>query len=191
MLQRLLARLKFVAVLMIAAASLGFTIYHTEWFQKQYVYPFPYQEYVYRYALEYNVNPYLVVAVIRAESKFDPKARSPKGATGLMQLMPETGEWIAGQIDFSGFTAQSLSDPETNIRFGTWYLSSLHKQFNNNEVLLIAAYNGGRGNVTQWIKQYGWTGDVTEIEEIPFPETREYVYKVLKNKKKYQELYGK
>lgn len=191
MLHRFLARLKVMALLLTATAVLGIVIYHSDWFQKKYLYPFPYQEIVYRYALEYNVNPYLVVAVIRAESKFDPKARSPKGATGLMQLMPETGEWIAGQIGFSDFTVQSLSKPETNIRFGTWYLSSLHKQFNNNEVLLLAAYNGGRGNVTQWIKQYGWTGEVTDIEEIPFPETKQYVYKVLKNKNKYQELYGK
>lgn len=191
MLLRLLAWLKRVTLLVAILSTAGYFVYSTDWFQKSYVYPFPHQDIVYRYALEHNMSPYLIAAVIRTESKFDPYARSPKGATGLMQLMPETAAWIATQLDYPDFDSRSMTDPETNIRFGTWYLSSLKREFGGNEVLFLAAYNGGRGNVGQWINKYGWSASFREIEEIPFRETREYVAKVLRGQKRYQELYGK
>lgn len=191
MLRRFLAWLKRVILLTTVLCTAGYFVYNTDWFQKNYVYPFPYQDIVYRYALEHNMSPYLIAAVIRTESKFNPYARSPKGATGLMQLMPETATWIATQLDYPDFDVKVMTDPETNIRFGTWYLSSLQRQFGENEVLYLAAYNGGRGNVGQWINKYGWSASFREIEQIPFRETREYVGKVLRDQKRYQELYGK
>lgn len=191
MLRRLLAWLKRVILLTAVLCIAGYFVYSTDWFQKNYVYPFPYQDIVYRYALEHNMSPYLIAAVIRTESKFNPSARSPKGATGLMQLMPETASWIATQLDYHDFDVKVMTNPETNIRFGTWYLSSLQREFGGNEVLYLAAYNGGRGNVGQWINKYGWSASFREIEQIPFRETREYVAKVLRDQKRYQELYGK
>lgn len=191
MLQRLLAWLKRVIVLIAVMCSAGYFVYNTDWFQKSYVYPFPYQDVVYRYALEHNISPYLIAAVIRTESKFNPYARSPKGATGLMQLMPETAAWIATQVEYPQFDIKVMTDPDTNIRFGTWYLSSLKREFGDNEVLFLAAYNGGRGNVAQWMSKYGWSASFRDIEQIPFRETREYVAKVLRDQKRYQELYGK
>ncbi|WP_425061384.1 Soluble lytic murein transglycosylase [Sporomusa carbonis] len=163
----------------------------SDWFQKKYLYPFLYQEAVYTYALEYDLNPFLVAGVIRTESKFIASALSPKGALGLMQIMPETGRWIAEQLEQKDFMIADLTDPDVNIRFGTWYLASLKKEFAGNEVLYLAAYNGGRGNVKQWMQRYGWSTDFDDIEQIPFKETREYVEKVLYNKKRYQELYGR
>lgn len=132
----------------------------------------------------------MVAAVIRTESKFVSQARSPKGATGLMQMMPETAKWVAEQTDDSDFTLRDLENPEVSIRLGTWYLSSLRKEFNNNEILVLAAYNGGRGNVKQWMRQYGWTMSFKDISQIPFEETREYVGKVLRSKQRYKELYS-
>lgn len=176
------------ALLIVFAAYAGF---NSDWFQKRYVYPYPYQDLVYRYALENELDPLLVAGVIRVESKFVPQARSPKGAIGLMQLMPETAEWIAEQMNFPGFELEDLQNPEVNIRFGTWYLASLHKEFQGNEVLMLAAYNGGRGNVKQWMQRYGWSMDFQAFHQIPFKETREYVGRVLHDKQRYQDLYGR
>jgi soluble lytic murein transglycosylase len=191
MLRHIIGWFKLMTVLLVISGLIGYFFYNTDWFQKKYLYPFPYQEIIYHYATEHNVSPYLVVAVIRTESKFNPVARSPKGAVGLMQLMPETAQWIAGQLEYNDYDAKVLRDPETNIRFGTWYLASLKREFGGNKALYLAAYNGGRGNVAQWKKQYGWSDSFQEIEKIPFRETREYVTKVLRNEKRYQELYGR
>lgn len=170
----------------------GYGIYHSDRFQKKYLYPFPYQEIVYTYAAEKELDPFLVAAVIRTESKFNTTARSPKGAFGLMQMMPETAKWVAEQMDFSDeFTTEQLGNPDVNIRMGVWYLSSLKKEFKGNQVLMLAAYNGGRGNVKQWMERYDWTMSFNEPEKIPFLETREYVNRVLYSKKRYQELYGR
>lgn len=168
-----------------------YAIFTSEWFQKKYMYPFLYQEAVYTYALERDIDPFLIAGVIRTESKFITEARSPKGALGLMQIMPETGRWIAEQLGEKEYKIADLSDPDTNIRFGSWYLASLKKEFYGNEVLILAAYNGGRGNVKQWIERYGWAKDFDDIKQIPFTETREYVEKVIHSKKKYIELYGR
>ncbi len=171
---------------------LGFVTYvicQTAWFQKKVFYPYPYREIVREYASEKNLDHALVAGVILSESKFNFSARSHKGAMGLMQLMPETAKWIAQQIEDEDFTLAELEDPEINIRFGTWYLASLHREFDGNEVLMLAAYNAGRGNVKEWMEKYHWDMSFQDIEQIPFKETREYVAKVLKSKSKYQSLY--
>lgn len=178
-----------VGAILILIVSYG--VYTTDWFQKKYVYPFPYQDIVYRYALENEVDPFLVAGVIRAESKFNTRAKSPKGAMGLMQMMPETAKWVAEQMENENFTTDHLETPEVNIGMGTWYLASLRKEFKDNEVLMLAAYNGGRGNVKQWMGQYGWTMSFNDPEKIPFRETKEYVNRVLYSKKRYQELYSR
>lgn len=175
-------------MIVIFGAYIGF---NSDWFQKKYLYPYPYRDLVYQYALEYELDPMLVAGVIRTESKFIPQARSPKGAMGLMQLMPETAEWIATQLEYQDFSLSDLEDPEVNIKFGTWYLASLKKEFKGNEVLMLAGYNGGRGNVKQWMQKYGWSMSFSDIDQIPFKETKEYVGKVQRSKKKYQELYGR
>ncbi len=128
---------------------------------------------------------------MRVESKFNTQARSPKGALGLMQMMPETATWVAQQMEDDEFTLNQLENPEVSIRMGTWYLSSLKKEFKGNQVLMLAAYNGGRGNVKQWMGRYDWDMSFTEVDQIPFLETKEYVDKVLNSKKRYQELYGR
>jgi soluble lytic murein transglycosylase len=177
--------------LILALAAAGMAVYKSDWFQREYLYPFPYREKVFHYATEREVDPFLIAAVIRTESKFVPTARSPKGAIGLMQMMPETGQWVAGQLDQRGFSPAMLTDPDTSIRFGAWYLASLKKEFKDNEILVLAAYNGGRGNVNQWMRQMNWDRNFREIEKIPYQETREYVRKVLSAREKYRALYGR
>ena len=188
----MLARMKVLISIIVLVVVAGYGLYMSDWFQKKFVYPFPYSEIVYRYALDRELDPFLVAAVIRTESKFNTQAQSPKGALGLMQMMPETAKWVAEQMDLpANFDIRQLENPEVNIRMGTWYLSSLKKEFKGNEVLILAAYNGGRGNVKQWMGRYDWTMSFTDIEKIPFLETREYVNRVLNSKQRYQELYGR
>lgn len=188
---QILTRMKLLVVVIGILIVSGLLVYNSNWFQKKYIYPLPYQGIIYRYALDNNVDPFLIAGVIRTESKFFPQARSPKGALGLMQMMPETAEWVAEQVEYHEFSMVDLEEPEISIRFGTWYLSSLKKEFQGNEVLMLAAYNGGRGNVRQWMSKNSWTMDFQEIQQIPFKETREYVERVLRSKQHYQELYGR
>ena len=120
----------------------------------------PYGELIYAKAKKYDVDPALVAAVIEQESRFKPRARSHVGAKGLMQLMPRTGRWMG---------ARDLYSPEQNVDAGVKYIKYLDKRFNGDLKKIIAAYNGGEGNV----KRYNGIP--------PFRETRQYVKKVLKN----------
>lgn len=182
-------RMKLVFTVLLIWAFCAYGIYQSEWFQKKYLYPYPYQSLVVEYAEARKLDSALVAGVIFSESRFAPDARSRKGATGLMQLMPDTANWIAGQLDDEQFTLEELWDPEINIRFGTWYLRSLEREFHGNEVLLLAAYNAGRGNVNAWMKKYGWDMTFRDIAQIPFAETREYVKRVQQSREKYRALY--
>jgi soluble lytic murein transglycosylase len=152
-------------------------------------YPLPHQELVFIEAGEHNVDPYLVFAIIRAESKYQSSAESSVGAKGLMQIMPETGTWIAEQNGIEGFKAADLHQPKVNISFGCWYLHSLSQEFNDNIPLTVASYNAGRGKVQEWLVGGTWNGDPEQIDKIPFPETRQYLKNVLKNYEAYKAIY--
>lgn len=140
-------------------------------------------------AAQYDVDPFLVFAIIRAESKYQTWAESPAGAKGLMQIMPDTAAWIAGQMKIKDFKAEDLYDPELNIRMGCWYLSQLEKEFDDSLPLTVAAYNAGRGKVSNWVQSGQWQGSAKDLEDIPFPETRNYVKNVLSNYKAYHAIY--
>ncbi|NLZ38903.1 MAG: lytic transglycosylase domain-containing protein [Firmicutes bacterium] len=152
-------------------------------------YPYPYRQIIEKYGMEYGIDPLLVVAVIHTESKFNPEAVSRKGALGLMQIMPSTANWIAQQLQLAPLTKEEIMEPEINIRLGTWYLASLTKEFNGRLDVVIAAYNGGRGEVGRWLANGVWSGKFTDRQAIPFPETREFLYKVRTAYRRYQELY--
>jgi len=153
-------------------------------------YPFPYRQTIIKYSDNANIDPCFLTAVMKAGSQFNPGALSPKGARGLMQIMPETGAWIAQQINLQPFHPEQLFDPETNIRLGTWYLANLESEFAGNRVIVLAAYNGGRGNVHKWLKEDKISESISDIEMIPFPETKNFVRKVLWNYKIYKWLYS-
>jgi len=153
-------------------------------------YPLPYRDQVFKYAAQEDLDPYFLTAMMKTESSFDPNAVSPKDARGLMQIMPATGAWIATQIKLYPFHPDLLFDPATNIRMGAWYIASLAEEFDGNQIIALAAYNGGRGNVTKWLLEDKISGNVSDIAAIPFPETRNYVGKVLLNYKLYTWLYN-
>ncbi|MEM9927622.1 MAG: transglycosylase SLT domain-containing protein [Cyanobacteria bacterium P01_D01_bin.50] len=152
-------------------------------------YPFPYFDLINKWSKERQLNPFLVVSLIRQESRFQEKIRSIANAVGLMQVLPTTAEWIAPQINVD-YSTTDLEDPEDNVMYGTWYLDSTHKQYENNSLLAIASYNAGPGNVSKWLKTLP-TGDPDEfVEIIPFPETKNYVRQVLGNYWNYLRIYN-
>lgn len=153
------------------------------------LYPVPYRDLIWRYATENNLDPYLVAAVIKVESNFRPDAVSSKGAVGLMQVMPDTARWAAGRMGIPAPTTGELSDPETNIRIGTWYLAALQTEFGN-WVLSLAAYNAGRGVVRDWVDNGVLAGHNPVADQIPFGETKSFVRRVLQAQQRYRQLYG-
>ncbi|WP_420891117.1 lytic transglycosylase domain-containing protein [Megamonas funiformis] len=180
---------KKLLLMILVLASLSYFIWQNEDFQRKYLYPYDYQDTINFYADRYEVDRNLVASVILAESKFRQDATSVHGARGLMQIMPETGSWIATQIEDDSFSVDKLYNVNMNIKYGTWYLSELQTEFEGNEVLALAAYNAGRGNVYEWMEKYHWNINFKDYTKIPFPETREYVKRVLENKKHYNKLY--
>lgn len=152
-------------------------------------YPLPYRDLIRQYSQENNIDPFLVAAIIKTESKFDPMVQSKRGAIGLMQVMPETGQWIAEQIKLEGFESKDLFDGETSIRLGTWYVANLLKQFEQ-EIVAISAYNAGRGNVKRWLDDGVWDGTAENLDNVPFNETKSYVKKVVNYRKTYKDIYN-
>ncbi|MDU3526906.1 MULTISPECIES: lytic transglycosylase domain-containing protein [Clostridium] len=158
---------------------------------KNYVYPYKYADYINKYSEEYQVDPYLVLAVIKTESNFNKEAVSKRDAKGLMQIMDTTGEWAAKEIGINYFIPSMLFDPELNIKMGCWYLKNLENEFNENLDLILAAYNGGSGNVNKWLSDEEYSPDGENLDYIPFPETKKYVDKVKANYNIYKYLHEK
>lgn len=153
------------------------------------VYPLKFQRYIEKYSSMYDLDKYLVMAVIKVESNFNEKATSVKDARGLMQITPLTGEWIAEQMNLIEFSPDKLYDPEQNILMGCWYLDNLRKEFKENYTLILSAYNAGRGNVNKWLKNFEFSKDGKNLEYIPFKETEMYIKKVGFNYNVYKTLY--
>lgn len=143
-------------------------------------YPSFFSEAIKREAALKNIDPFLVSSVIRQESIFNPSIVSPAGAVGLMQIMPSTGKEVARRIG-EDFTVDSLYLPLSNIRYGTSYLRQLMDEFNDNIVLVLAAYNGGPINAQRWFRRNKEEEFDLFVEDIEFTETRNYVKKVLSN----------
>ncbi|MBF7083928.1 lytic transglycosylase domain-containing protein [Desulfallas sp. Bu1-1] len=153
-------------------------------------YPLPYRDAIIKYSARAGVDPIFLAAIMKTESHFNPEAVSARGARGLMQIMPETGRWIAQQISLRPYHPDLLFDPETNIRLGAWYIANLENEFEGNRVMVLAAYNGGRGNVRKWLEEEKISGNIKDIAMIPFPETRNFIKKVLRDYEIYKWLYN-
>ncbi len=153
------------------------------------IYPLQHRKVIVREAKLRQVDPDLVAAVINVESRWRVNAVSPKGASGLMQLMPSTADWVAEQMGLAAFKQQDLFRPEVNIQLGTWYLANLLNEFGQSLPVAVAAYNGGRGNVEGWLEQGVWDGTLENAEQIPFEETKRYVIKVMHQQQIYLRLY--
>lgn len=153
------------------------------------VYKKEYSEYVEKYADTYCVDKNLIYTVIKAESNFNPNAKSSKGAIGLMQLVESTAEDVRKQVDLKveNELNKELLKPDININLGTKYLSILIDRYQNIEIA-ITAYNAGIGTVDNWIEKGIIKADGTDVENIPYKETNNYVRKILRDYKIYMSL---
>ncbi|MBQ3692261.1 MAG: lytic transglycosylase domain-containing protein [Clostridia bacterium] len=157
------------------------------------LYPIKYESYVEKAAKEYNVDICLVYGVIRNESNFDPDIVSNAGAIGLMQIMPDTFTWLQNyRENFEPkkiLDSNKLYDPKTNIDYGTYYLRYLLDKYDGDRSLVICAYNAGYGNVDSWIAEGTIPNGNVSPEDVPFPETSNYLAKVTESAEMYRELY--
>ena len=140
-------------------------------------------------AAEKHLDPALIAAVIYAETKFDPRS-SAVGALGLMQIMPGTAAYLAHRSGATTFTTADLATPQVNIAYGSYYLRYLLDEYHGNVTDALAAYNGGESNVDRWIAAARAQGHALAVDEIPFPETRAYVARVLSAEGKYRSKYA-
>ena len=160
----------------------------------QLAYPKGFYGHVSQYAAQYGIEEPLVLAVIREESRFNPKTTSWANARGLMQIIPQTGRNVARLAGIKSYYTGKLHDPEVNIKMGCYYLSHLMKRFDGNIYYVLAAYNGGPLRAKNWINKWkievGENIDLDEfVESIPLSETKRYVQKVIKSYYEYKRLY--
>ncbi len=152
------------------------------------IYPLKYSEYIEKYSDEYNIDSYMVYAIIKAESNFNERAKSASDAVGLMQVMENTAIETANKMGLN-ITEEDLFNPELNIKVGLKYFCSLLEKYNNNYYIAIIAYNAGIGNVDKWLREGVIKKDASDIENVPFRETNNYVRKILRDYDIYTKLY--
>ena len=152
------------------------------------MYPKKYEQYVTKYAKQYNVDELLIYSIIKIESNFNEKANSSANAIGLMQLMQNTATELSNEINDRDISNNELYEAEINIELGTYYFSCLLEKYNNTG-LALCAYNAGMGRVDSWIEQDILKPDGTNLENIPFKETNLYVRRVLNTYDIYKKLY--
>ena len=187
--------LGFILVLVAAVAVIAFLFFTTDMFDSakktlySYFYPQKYTEQVSESCEEFGVEEALVYAVIRTESGFRPEVESAAGAVGLMQLMPSTFEWLQQKLDGDiVYSADSLKDPEINIRYGVYFLSYLIERYSNVETA-CAAYNSGMAKVDGWLEDGRYSPDGSTLTAIPYAETERYVSRVSEARRHYLNLY--
>jgi soluble lytic murein transglycosylase len=176
-----------VAGLVVAAVAVVAPMLHRA--VREVTLPLRHEDIIRQQAREKRLDPALVAGVIFAESKFRDQT-SATGAKGLMQIQPETAKFIARRSGGAAFEIADLGTPQINIQYGTYYLRYLLDRYGENVVLAVAAYNGGETNVDHWIAESGRRGKAFKINDIPFPETRVYVNRVLDAERKYRREYS-
>ncbi len=189
-----LKRIFLVIIILVILLLIFFPILKIDKFIMKKIYPKKYEYYIEHYAEEYNVDELLIFAIIKTESNFNEKAKSKSNAIGLMQLMENTAIELANKTQNynanNSISENEIYDPINNIELGTYYFSTLLKQYGNIGIAL-AAYNAGMGRVNEWIEKGIIKSDGSDLENIPYQETNMYVRKVLNNYKIYQDLYSK
>ncbi|MBE6531631.1 MAG: lytic transglycosylase domain-containing protein [Ruminococcaceae bacterium] len=184
---------RILALLIVLALSIGIGVAVNElWnFIDRKIHPLSYEEIISNASEEFDVPKNVIYATIKVESGFDALAMSSKGASGLMQMMPSTFEWLTGDEHLGEHLPQrKLNDPEVSIRYGTYYLSYLYKKFDYNWDTAFAAYNGGEGNVAKWLNDPKYSDGKGNLTDIPFEETEKYVKKINRAIEAYDKLYG-
>ena len=151
--------------------------------------PLGYTDVIRQQAAEKHLDPALIAAVIYAETKFEPRDSSA-GAIGPMQIMPQTAAFLARRSRATTFTTADLNTPQVNIAYGSYYLRYLLDEYGGNVPLALAAYNGGESNVNRWLAEARADGHAFMVGDIPFPETRAYVARVLGAQREYRSKYA-
>lgn len=186
----------FLTLILAAAVIVGLLLFSTNLLDSyknkvyEFFYPREYALEVSAASAEYGVDDALIYAVIRCESGFREQVESHAGAVGLMQLMPETFEWLQSSRDGEvTMSAASLLDPSVNIEYGTYLLHILLDKYDGNEATAVAAYNAGSTNVDSWLSDPAYSIDGMNLSTIPYEETKKYVEQVEKTKEMYKKLY--
>lgn len=169
---------------------IGLLFYQSGWMGR-WIYPIHYEQDIRISAQNYQIDPYLIAAIIRVESNYQLNRVSKKGALGIMQIMPDTADWIISQAGFTNVSHEELaSRADIGIEIGAWYLQSLFRQFDGNRIAVIASYNAGPGHVRKWLNENKWSGEYKTVDQIPFGETRHYIRRVMYYYNKYNQVYG-
>lgn len=158
--------------------------------RQEIIYPLEYKEELLGAAEEFSIDPCLLAALVYCESSFQADAVSSVGAIGLMQIMPETGEWLATKVELAQpYTTDLLYDPETNLRLGCWYLDFLHNRYDGQWQEALTAYIAGQGQVDQWLTDPELSADGKRLDVIPGQDVKEYAAKVMRTHEKYKTAY--
>lgn len=176
------------AIFLLAVVAVVGTFFFPNWL-RQLQYPVRLEPLVRETAAEFGLNPPLIAAIIYTESKYDSSAVSGAGAMGLMQIMPETGEWIAGKLN-RPFSDDMLLDPYTNAELGAWYLRFLLDRYGGRVQNAVAAYHAGQGSVDAWLKDARYSSDGITLERAGSSSTQHYINKVLTAYENYEILYN-
>jgi len=180
------AMIVVAVVVLLVLAALLFVDWEPEPKQS---YPVEYSDLIYSYAAQNGLEPAHVAAVILAESSYDPAVTSGVNAQGLMQIMPDTGEWIAHKLDES-YSDGCLYDPATNIRYGCWYLGYLMRRYDGDMTCATAAYHSGQGEVDSWLKDPAYSADGRTLHSMQGKNVTNYVDRILNYYEKYAEIYA-
>ena len=188
---------RIFAVLLVFFLLLLF--YNSHW-MSMLIYPIKYKDHIRTSAAAEQVDPLLIAAIIRVESNYKPDKVSKKGAVGLMQVMPDTANWIAGKSGYDVPLDNRLFEPDLNIKIGSMYVRTLLDTFTSytddgasrfdRMAVVAASYNAGPGSVSSWLSNGTWTGSYNDISMIPFGETRHFVERIVYYYKKYERYYA-
>lgn len=176
-----------VCILLAAVIAVAGYFGYDRW--ERYTHPIKYEDLVGEYSRENGLDKFLVYAVIKTESGFDPNAVSNVGARGLMQIMEDTFDWVNYRMGDEDTRYLEMYVPETNIRYGCWLLGYLYKEFGNVETAM-AAYHAGRGQVNEWLADRSISADGVHLDEIPISDTAHYVRKIVRAMETYERLYS-
>lgn len=188
--KKLLITAAIIALIALIALFFGNAIYKS--LKQKYLYsnyPIKYQTYVEKYSEEKNIDKFLIYAIIKTESDFNPDAVSNVGARGLMQIMEETFDWIRFRLkDSEELSYELMFDPEQNIRYGCYLIGYLINYFEDTDAA-ICAYHAGIGSVSSWLKKSELSEDGKTLDKIPNSDTEHYLRKVKKALSNYCNLY--
>ena len=189
LLRRRLLLLAFVAIA--AAVAMAILSPWADKAVKEIRLPLRHDDIIRQQANDKNLDPSLIAGVIYVESRFRDQT-SHAGAKGLMQIMPGTADYIAHKSGGTAFVQGDLAEPQINIAYGSWYMRYLLEHYHGNTVLALAAYNAGEGKVDEWWQSAAERGERFRVaDHIPFPETRDYVAKVLEARRAYRREYAR